>query len=85
MNILPFDKDIPLVNQGDQPIVLRTDIIITKELKLKLDKLQAGSGIHVSQLGKMIVEMGFAQVALMLRDEDETKRIEAILKGQATQ
>lgn len=78
---------MPPSGMGGSNRVIKAEVLVTEDFANRLKNLSDRCGLDIKYLGKMVLDLGYAQLGLMLADEEETKRIEKFLKaaGQALQ
>lgn len=66
---------MPLVGHTNDPIVLRSETVITAEMKNKLVSWQEETGIHMHTLGNIIHTLGLAALGRILNDKDQRREL----------
>jgi hypothetical protein len=76
MNI-PGNNNVPLIGHAGEPVVLRSECVITPELKSKLQEWQEETGVHMFTLGNVIYTLGVAALARILNDKEQRGELDS--------
>jgi hypothetical protein len=74
MNI-PGNNNVPLVGHANEPVMLRSECVITPELKAHLQAWQAETGVHMHTLGNVIYTLGIAALSKILNDNEQRREL----------
>jgi hypothetical protein len=69
-------NNVPLIGRTNEPVVLRSECIITADLKTKLVAWQEETGVHVQTLGNIIYTLGVAALAKILNDKEQRRDLD---------
>ena len=75
MNI-PGNNGVPLIGHSNEPIMLRSETVITPELKSKLQEWQEETGIHMFTLGNIMLTLGLAALSRILDDKEQRRELD---------
>jgi hypothetical protein len=88
MNI-PRNNGVPLIGGKGEPVVLRSECIITPKLKAHLQAWEEETGVHMATMGNIIYTLGIAALSKILNDKEQrrelNKEVERIQEDRETE
>lgn len=73
----PGNNKVHLIGGENQPVVLRSECIITPELKRHLEAWQSETGVHMATIGNVIYMLGIAALSKILNDTEQRKELDS--------
>ena len=70
-------NNVPLIGHSNEPVVLRSETVITAELKAKLQEWQEETGVHMHTLGNVIHALGVAALSRALNDNQQRNELDS--------
>ena len=68
---------MPIVGHSNEPVVLRSECVITPQLQARLQEWQADTGVHMHTLGNVIYTLGVAALSRILNDKEQRRELDS--------
>ena len=69
-------NNVPLIGHSNEPVVLRSECVLTPELRSRLQQWQDETGIHMFTLGNVIYTLGVAALSKILNDNKQRSELD---------
>jgi hypothetical protein len=72
---IPGKNGVPLIGHANEPVMLRSECVITPELKAHLQAWQDETGVHMHTIGNVIYTLGIAALSKILNDKEQRREL----------